>query len=187
MIKMRVLEMKRLSGLIAGVLLMALIIGGCAPTSGQSAPAGQPAGQTSGPRLNSEAPDFVFTLGESRSMLSDLQGKPVMLNFWATWCGPCRQEIPFLQDIYSTWSPKGLQMLAVNLGEKQETVVNFTKSFRMTIPVVYDTNQQIGKLYRVSAIPTTYFIDKSGIIRAVKIGAFSGTEEIEKNLKLIMQ
>jgi len=182
--------MKKIYTLISGLVMVVLAISGCASPA-PSAPSA-PAGPATGIQVGNLAPDFDFVLFSQQGTLRGLQGKPVLLNFWATWCGPCRVEIPFLQDIYSEHSSGELKrsgeelvMLFVNVGEGVETVMSFIRSYNVIIPVVFDSNNEIARKYRVNAIPATYFIDKSGIIRAVKIGSFSSKAEIEKSLKLI--
>ena len=109
-----------------------------------------------------------------------------MLNFWATWCPPCRYEMPFLQEIYEEWSDKGLVLLTVDIGESSATVSDFMQDNRLSLPVLLDTSQVVAQRYNITAIPTTFFIDKDGIIQEKKIGAFTGKESIELYLGQII-
>ncbi|MFC1969339.1 TlpA family protein disulfide reductase [Chloroflexota bacterium] len=119
--------------------------------------------------------------------LSDLQGKPVMLNFWATWCGPCRFEMPFVQEVFEDrgWSDQGLVLLTVDSGESSSKVGEFMKDNDYSFPVILDTKRNIVQKYSVRGIPTTFFIDKEGIIKDVKIGAFPNKSELESKLSII--
>jgi thiol-disulfide isomerase/thioredoxin len=115
------------------------------------------------------APDFAMILDDgSHLTLSDLRGRPVVINFWATWCGPCRLEMPELMRAAA--EDPDLVMLAVNVQESQETVAPFANDFAMITPVVLDLDGSIQTLYGVRGLPTTYFIDKSGRIGAAYPG-----------------
>lgn len=131
------------------------------------------------------APDFTLqSLGGKEVSLADFRGKPVVLNFWATWCGPCRQEMPFLQEVSEDleWTERGLVVLAVNLGEAAAAVREFTDGNGLTFTVLLDSNHEVGTQYNTRYIPTTYFIDKDGIIRNIKIGAFSRKSDIDSSI-----
>ena len=134
------------------------------------------------------APDF-FNLpsltGETVS-LSSLRGQPVVLNFWATWCGPCVNEMPFLEQVYQRWRPKGLVLLAINIRERTSAVKDFMQQQRLSLPVLLDIRGDVADKYNIDAIPTTFFIDGNGIIRDKRIGAFPGTSAIENSLRKIM-
>jgi cytochrome c biogenesis protein CcmG, thiol:disulfide interchange protein DsbE len=143
---------------------------------------GNTGGSDARPVLGRPAPDFTLATTDGRSVsLSSLKGKPVMLNFWATWCGPCRDEIPFLQAIAAdaAWTDRGLAMVAVDLQEPADDVRQFMADYGMTYTVLLDTEGEVAGLYNISGIPTTYFIDKDGIIKYVKTGAFTRQQEIE--------
>jgi thiol-disulfide isomerase/thioredoxin len=107
--------------------------------------------------------DFSLPLldGGARS-LKDLRGKVVFLNFWATWCGPCRAEMPSMENLYSHLKSRGLEMLAVNLQEENKDVAAFMKQNNLSFPVALDRNGSIGDFYGVRAIPTTIIIDREG-------------------------
>jgi len=125
-------------------------------------------------------------VGETVS-LNELRGSPVMLNFWASWCGPCRSEMPLLQQIYDEYKDKGLVILAINIREDLSTVRQFMQSNNLSFPVLLDANGSVALKYNAARIPTTYFIDKDGIIQSVpKVGTFSSKAEIEQYLELIL-
>ncbi|MDD4859967.1 MAG: TlpA disulfide reductase family protein [Dehalococcoidales bacterium] len=136
------------------------------------------------------APDFALRGLDGKGVsLSQFKGQPVLLNFWATWCGPCRAEMPYLNDLYldKEWSDKGLQILAVSSGEPAERVEQFLKENGLSLPVLLDTTQSVSQDFHIQYLPTTFFIDKDGIIKNIKIGAFASKQEIENGLKQIVQ
>jgi peroxiredoxin len=120
------------------------------------------------------APNFKLqTLNGESVQLSDYKGKRVIVNFWATWCPPCRAEIPDFQKLYEK---KDVEILAVNLTETEEStegVEGFVKEFGMTFPVVMDVNSDVSNTYQVSAYPTSYMIDSNGRIQFVAMGALN--------------
>ncbi|WP_273833537.1 TlpA family protein disulfide reductase [Guptibacillus sedimenti] len=120
------------------------------------------------------APNFKLqTLNGEAVQLSDYRGKRVIVNFWATWCPPCRAEIPDFQKLYEK---KDVEILAVNLTETEEStegVEGFVKEFGMTFPVVMDVNSDVSDTYQVSAYPTSYMIDSNGRIQFVAMGALN--------------
>jgi thiol-disulfide isomerase/thioredoxin len=139
-----------------------------------------------GNRIGNLALDFQLQNLNGQSIsLSGLRGKPIILNFWATWCGPCRSEMPILQQIYETWSDKGLLVLEIDLRENTTLVQKFMSDNRLSLPTLLDTGGKVGQLYGITAIPTTYFIDKDGVIRQIVRGAFPTKASIESQLSTI--
>ena len=118
------------------------------------------------------APDFTLTDLEGNEVtLSQFRGeKNVYLNFWASWCGPCRQEMPDIEEVHREYKDKDLVVLTVNVGESQSTAQKFIEANGFTFPVLLDTEQKVSRQYKVSSIPVSYFIDKEGKIRAQRIG-----------------
>jgi len=154
--------------ILAVILTLGVLLAGC---GGQNSLLGKP------------APDFQFAGPEGHSIsLSDLKGSPVLLNFWATWCGPCRGEMPYLQEIYEKWQVMGVVLLAINIMESPSEVDNFMQSQGFTFPVLLDSDGAIAAQYGIKYIPTTFFIDTGGIVQEVREGAFQSTEEIEESL-----
>jgi thiol-disulfide isomerase/thioredoxin len=105
--------------------------------------------------------------------LSDYRGKKVMLNFWATWCGPCRVEIPNMIKLYDELSAKGFVILAVNLREDRDQVAGFVEQNKMRFPILLDSDGSVGAAYFVRGIPTSVFINDQGIIQAVQVGTLT--------------
>ncbi len=154
------------------ILVSGLGIAGCSSEQ-EPAPVLQP---------GSPAPDFQLQNLEGQTVaLSSFRGKPVMLNFWATGCPPCRTEMPFIQEVSEDeeWRERGLVILAVNLGESHATVKKFTEDNGLTFTVLLDSELDIAGMYNVAYIPATYFIDKDGIMKDRKIGSFTGKADID--------
>ena len=142
-----------------------------------------------GTRVGNLAPDFQLPQLDGQTVsLSNFQGKPVLINFWSLRCPPCLAEIPFIQEIFEDeeWSDKGLVILAINLGENPSTIKSFMESYGFSFPVLIDTTGDVARKYGIRAIPTTFLIGKDGIIKAIKVGAFSSEADIEKNLSKII-
>jgi thiol-disulfide isomerase/thioredoxin len=133
------------------------------------------------PVVDSSAPDFSLVDLEGRTAaLSYWRGTAVVLNFWATWCEPCREELPLLDRIARTHAPS-LVVIAVESGEPEEEVRAFREALNLTsIRVLPDPAGRIGDLYLVRGLPTTFFIDPAGVVRRIKIGTLdsAGLESI---------
>ncbi|WP_100618012.1 TlpA family protein disulfide reductase [Bacillus cereus] len=139
-----------------------------------------------GIEIGKSAPDFELTkLDGTNVKLSDLKGKKVILNFWATWCGPCQQEMPDMEAFYK--EHKGnVEILAINYtpsekGGGEEKVSNFAKEKGITFPVLLDKNIDVTTAYKVITIPTSYFIDTKGVIQDKFIGPMT-QKEMEKRV-----
>lgn len=156
--------------------------GGVSPTGERYGPVEMPAAlQTSGLSVKAEegalAPDFLLErLDGAELRLSDLRGQPVVLNFWATWCAPCRQEIPQFVDAYARFRDEGLVVVGVNMQEGKSIVRPYAEDFGMEFPIAIDVDGEVGDAYRLLGLPVTYFIDRAGIVRSVFTGPFERTE-----------
>jgi len=139
------------------------------------------------PEIGKSAPSFQISDIDGQSVsLSDFRGKPVLLNFWATWCSPCRVEMPYIQEVYDEWSERGLVVLAVNRSESPSRVERFIQYYNLSFPVLLDMEGNAARQYNIRGIiPTTYFIDSSGVIQDIKVGAFLSMAEIEDGLSRI--
>jgi thiol-disulfide isomerase/thioredoxin len=185
-LELKEIVMKKLAAILAIVLALGLVVSGCPGDSGQSSLAlgrvtGIDTAATQPPKVGELASDFYFETPEGEaSSISQLSGTPVMLNFWATWCTPCRHEMPFLQQLHEEGDE--LVMLTVNVGESSSDVSQFMQDQGFSFPVLLDSNGKVARRYNVTGIPTTFFIDSYGVIQAIKIGAFQSQTEIENIL-----
>lgn len=115
--------------------------------------------------------------------LSDLRGKIVIVNFWATTCSPCVAEMPHIQAVFDDWSDEELVVLAINMGQSAGTVRSFMNNEGFTFPVLLDSGDVVANDYDVRTIPRTFFIDADGVIRTIQFGSFSSQQEIENILE----
>jgi peroxiredoxin len=130
-----------------------------------AAPSGPTATPAPAPVVGAPAPDFVLSdLSGNLVKLSDLKGKAVLINFWATWCGPCRAEMPAIEDRYKTFKGSDFVVLAVNVDEPAELVQPYVGELGLTFPILLDTGGSITNLYRVLGFPTSFFVDRDGYI-----------------------
>lgn len=125
-------------------------------------------------QVGKKAPDFTLKTYDGKTVkLSDLKGKRVLLNFWASWCGPCEEEMPVMQKVYEELKEDQVEFVAVNMTIGKETIesaTQFVKQFGLTFPVPLDIEGEVMKLYEVYGLPTSYFIDSDGVIRAKYFG-----------------
>lgn len=138
------------------------------------------------PAPGKKAPSFELkTLDGETISLESLRGRPVLVNFWATYCMPCRVEMPVLQQIQESpeWRARGLAILAVNIGEPAGLVRSFVEVFDLSFTVLIDSSQIVTRTYNAALIPTTYFINKDGIINEIKVGAIFSIADIEPKLR----
>ena len=130
-------------------------------------------GHIPSPRQGFLAPDFsLSTLGGDPITLSQLRGKPVLINFWASWCPPCRTEMPAIQNVYDEFKDQGFVVLAVNTTYQDNLgdATTFAQNRKLTFPILLDQAGDAANLYEVRALPSTYFIDADGIIQEVVVG-----------------
>ncbi|MDA8353811.1 MAG: thiol-disulfide oxidoreductase ResA [Firmicutes bacterium] len=116
-----------------------------------------------------KAPDFQLeTLDGEKMKLSDLKGKVVLLNFWASWCEPCRDEMPAIQTVYDKHKDKGFEVVGVNIAETQVAVNAFARQYELKFPIAMDRERKVTEQYGIGPIPSSIFIDREGnIIRKV--------------------
>ena len=120
------------------------------------------------PVVGALSPDFyLLNLNQERIQLSDFVGKPVLLNFWATWCEPCRVEMPLIQNRYEKYSEEGLVVLTINAAEPQENVEVFKNELGLSFEFLLDPVADVQRLYRIQGYPTSVFVDSDGIIQVI--------------------
>ena len=126
----------------------------------------------------SAAPDFTLrTMSGPNMRLQEQRGRVVMVNFWATWCGPCRQEMPQLNRLYEKYHAAGFVLLGVNVDDDQRKAAEVAGKLGVTFPVLLDTDKIVSKLYDLSTMPSTVIIDRDGKVRYVHRGYLTGYEE----------
>jgi thiol-disulfide isomerase/thioredoxin len=157
------MSVRTLKGMFKGLALAAVCVSALAASSSSPAPGFQLSGR-GGKTIN----------------LAQYKGQVVMINFWATWCGPCRQEMPLLQDIYAKYKPMGFTLIGVNVepstGDPEGWLSKLPKP--VTFPVAFDVDSKVSKLYNVAGMPTTVFIDRKGNVREVHKSYRPGDENL---------
>jgi peroxiredoxin len=154
-------------------------------------PAGyNPTGESASSDVGRAAPDFLLETPDGRALrLSDLRGQPVLVNFWASWCAPCRQEMPEIVRAYDAQRANGLVVVAIDLQENAGAVRAFAGEFGMEFPIVIDRTGQVAESWRIGGpiegIPSSYFIDAHGIVRARHYGPMS-EDDLASGLAEIM-
>jgi cytochrome c biogenesis protein CcmG, thiol:disulfide interchange protein DsbE len=127
------------------------------------------------PRIGNTAPDFTVQDADRKITLSELRGKVVVLNFWATWCPPCVEEMPSLVQMQARMKDKGVEVLAVSLDADEAAYRKFLKDHGVNLLTVRDVDQKSNNLYGTFKFPETYIIDRQGIVRRKFIGAVEWT------------
>jgi peroxiredoxin len=168
------------AGIVLGVVLGAVIFFGV-PTQAVEPPAEvelQPAPVNEpGLLLGSQAPDFELSRAAGGSVrLSDFRGQVVLLNFWATWCLPCRSEMPLIQQTYDNLGGQGFVALGVDFDEPAEVVIAFSEELRIDFPLLLDPGGEVQRLYRVIGYPTSVILDREGRISAYHIGILAKSQ-----------
>ncbi len=136
------------------------------------------------------APDFELQTVDGNSVrLRDLRGQVVMINFWATWCAPCRQEMPALSQMYSDLKDEGFVLLGINLDQQSGKAREYLQQTPVTFPVLLDSQSTVANLYQNTAVPSSYFIDKRGELVHMHKGYRPGEEDKYRSIiqKLLAQ
>ncbi|MCP4335835.1 MAG: TlpA family protein disulfide reductase [Gammaproteobacteria bacterium] len=127
--------------------------------------------------MNEAAPDFTLkSLVGKNLKLSEMAGNVVLINFWASWCGPCREEMPLLNALHNKYEPLGFTVWGVNVEENSANAQGFLGDFPVDFPILLDDTNKVSKLYKVIAMPTTVVVDRDGNMRYLHLGYKSGDE-----------
>lgn len=136
-------------------------------------------------KIGAQAPNFSLQqLNAGALKLSDLKGKGVVLNFWGSWCEPCKAEFPELEKQYQRYKELGIEVVGVNISETPLAIQQFVDDYNVSFPILMDRQSEISRLYKIGPIPTTFFIDKNGIIQDQFIGQMNESILMEKMKKI---
>lgn len=136
-----------------------------------------------GNKIGDVAPDFTLETIDGKAIkLSDYRGKNIILNFWATWCGPCRYEMPSLQSAHDTWQKADVIVLAVCVQDSVSNARNYAKANGLTFTIPMDISGHVAESFAARGLPTSFFIDSDGVIKSIKIGPFINIDEIEQRM-----
>lgn len=130
-------------------------------------------GKITAPQVGFVAPDFELTTPTGETIkLSELRGQSVLVNLWATWCPPCRAEMQTIETVYKEYKEQGFTVLAVNMTYQDDpaAVMPFVEQQALTFPILLDTTGDMGRAYQLRSLPSSYFIDREGVIKEVVIG-----------------
>jgi peroxiredoxin len=126
----------------------------------------------------SAAPDFTLrAMSGTNLRLQEQRGRVVMINFWATWCGPCRQEMPHLNRLYDKYKSAGFVILGVNVDEDKKNAAELAQKLGVKFPVLWDAEKSVSRLYDLSTMPSTVLVDRNGNVRYVHKGYLNGYED----------
>jgi len=148
----------------------------------------QETGATDGNTENPAAKSFTLeSLGGNEEIgLENFKGKPIVINFWATWCGPCKQEIPFFEKTWKEYKDKGVVFLGIDVMDDKENAEEFIETLGISYTNLYDPSGKTSNAYGVVALPATFFIDKNGNIAVKHYGSFLGSDA-EKAFKSYLE
>jgi peroxiredoxin len=157
---------------LAGALGAALVLTAAAALPGSAAAAPSLV-------LKSPAPDFTLHAADGHNLrLQELRGQVVLVNFWATWCGPCREEMPKLDAIYRKYHGSGFTLLGVSIDDDAGNAMAVAKRLGVSFPVLLDTDKSVSKLYDLATMPSTVLIDRDGKVRYLNRGYREGVQAV---------
>ena len=139
--------------------------------------------------LSGPAPDFTLPLaGKKKLKLSQLKGNVVMVNFWASWCGPCREEMPLIEDLFQKYKKLGFVVYGVNVDANPKDAQELVKASGVSFPVGYDTKNKVSQLYSIDSMPSTVMVDRKGNMRFLHRGYKPGYEkDYEKQIRQLIR
>ena len=179
-LNIRVLPMQRKKGIYAlllAILIFPLFIAGCEKIAGLK--------QTKRMEIGKPAPDFVLQdVSGNTWQLSSLKGKVVFVNFWATWCKPCRDEMPSMEALNKVMAERSFQMLAIVFNDDLQMADSFARRLGATFPVLANPGPELAKAYMITGVPETFLVDAEGILRHKFIGPYDWDTEEMRNIVL---
>jgi cytochrome c biogenesis protein CcmG/thiol:disulfide interchange protein DsbE len=180
--------MRRAARLLAPILSSLAIVALAACGGGSASSPGGSVVTIGSPLIGQPAPPLVGeTLDGEPFDLAAQRGKPVLVNFWASWCGPCREEFPLLEDAVARHAAEGLVVVGALYKDDAEAARDFVAGQGATWPTVEDPDRSIGGSWKVLAPPQTFFVDRDGIIREVQVGQVRDAEELDRLLASILE
>jgi cytochrome c biogenesis protein CcmG/thiol:disulfide interchange protein DsbE len=172
----------------AFVVSWSLALAGC----GSSAPAGKAAAAPNGgahPLVGNAVPNFAAPSvnGKGRATVQPNEGKVLIVDFWATWCEPCKKSFPKLEDLYVKYRQSGMEIVAVSEDDQNDGLTTFGSSFGAKFPLVWDSGKAIASRWQPKSMPSTFVVDRKGVVRYVHFGYHDGEEsEIEREVKSLL-
>jgi cytochrome c biogenesis protein CcmG/thiol:disulfide interchange protein DsbE len=160
----------------------------CGGAGGSEAPANGPGG-VGHPLIGSSGPDFTQKTVKGGKAVSfhDLRGKVTIVDFWATWCGPCKQSFPKLQDLNARYKPSGLEIVGISEDDEPQGIPTFADSLGAKFSLAWDEGKAIASKWHPKSMPTTFIVDRQGVVRFVHFGYHDGEElEIEREVKSLL-
>ncbi len=128
-------------------------------------------------RTGAPAPGFALNSSSGKAVnLADLKGQIVLVNFWASWCGPCRKEMPILEQLNKQYRAKGVTLVGVNVEPNSASAIDWLKATPVSFPILFDVDSKVSKLYQVEGMPNTVILDRSGKVRYIHRGYAPGAE-----------
>src|ERR1700722_12660556 len=178
----------RTSSLVSVAFTSFVALSGCAGenASGEGAASG---GDAKHPLLGTPAPDFAAASvnGKGRAAVKTNSGKVLIVDFWATWWEPCKKSFPKLQDLYTKYKTSGMDLIAVSEDDENSGITDFGTTFGAKFPLVWDDGKAIAGKWKPKSMPSTFIVDKKGIVRFAHFGYHDGEEgEIEKEVKSLL-
>ena len=168
-----------------------LVLSGCGGGSASSSGGGGASSAADGkhPLLGAPAPDFAAASvnGKGKAAVKASSGKVLIVDFWATWCEPCKKSFPKLEDLYVKFKASGMDLIAVSEDDENGGLTDFGNTFGAKFPLVWDEGKAIAGKWQPKSMPSTFIVDKKGIVRFVHLGYHDGEEaEIEKEVKSLL-
>ncbi|MGA9533775.1 MAG: TlpA disulfide reductase family protein [Anaerolineales bacterium] len=173
-----------------GLTVMVAVLGGLWIWVSAAPAAATTDGRIPSPRQDFLAPEFSLDqLNGTARGLSVLRGQVVIINFWASWCPPCRAEMPDLQQTYEAYQDQGLEILAVNATSQDSEAAAraFAEEYQLSFPILLDRSGLVSNLYQTRALPSTFFIDRQGVIQKVIVGGPMSATTLQTTVEALLQ
>lgn len=155
------------------IAVLVLVLGAAWIWVSKASPGDTTGGGIPAPHEGFLAPDFSLTTASGGTItLSELRGRPLIINLWASWCTPCRAEMPAMDSVYNQYKDQGFTILGVNVTSQDDPAkaAAFVEEMGLTFPILFDFQGEVSRLYKSSALPTSFFVDKNGVIQRVVVG-----------------